>query len=92
MSVEVDFKGRAENTQGVVVGVEGTIDHGGDHAFGVMGEKGGFENAFSGTGFADDQAETTLLGVDEEDIEDVLLVGEQGQGFVVEGMALKAEV
>ena len=89
---ELDLKGLAKDAQGVVVGVEGAIDDGCDDVFGVVGQERLFEHAFAGAGFAEHQAEAALLGVDFEDIEDFLLMGEQVNGFGVEGIALNAEV
>ena len=56
-------------------GVEGSIDDGGDPLFWVVVEDVVFEDGFSGAGFADDEAEAALLGVDFEDVEMTLLVG-----------------
>ena len=79
-ALELDLEGLAEDAQGVVIGVEGAVDDGSDHAFGVVGEERLFEDAFAGAGFAQHQAEAALLGVDAEDVEDLLLVGEQREG------------
>ena len=51
-----------------------------------------FEDAFAGAGFAEHQTQAALLGVDAEDVEDLLLVSQQREGFRVEGIALEAEV
>jgi len=91
-AVELDLEGFAEDAQGVVVGVEGAVDDGGDEAFGVVGEEGVFEDAFAGSGFAEEEAEAALLGVDEEDVEDFLLVRQEGEGVGFEGVACEAEV
>ncbi len=85
--VELDLEGVAKDAQGVVIGVQGAIDHGRDHAFGIVGEQGLFEDALAGAGFAEHQAQAALLGVDLEDVEDFLLVGQQGEGLGVEGVA-----
>lgn len=76
---ELDLEGFAQDAQGVVIGVEGAVDDGRDQAFGVMGEQGLLEDAFAGAGFAEHQTQATLLGVDAEDVEDFLLVGQQGE-------------
>jgi hypothetical protein len=89
---ELDLEGFAEDAERVVVGVEGAVDHRGDHAFGVVGKQGLFQDALAGARFAQDEAEAALLGVDVEDVEDLLLMGQQGERFGVEGMALEAEV
>jgi hypothetical protein len=91
-SFKLNLKGLAEDTQGIVVGMQGAVDHGCDHAFGIMAKKGLFEDTFAGAGLAEHQAKTTLLGVNQEDVEDFLLMGQEGGGFGVEGMALEAEV
>jgi len=78
VTMEVDFKSRAEDAKRVVVGVKGAVDDGGHHAFGVMVEESGFEDAFAGTGFADNQAKAALLGMNKQDVKDVLLMREQG--------------
>ena len=92
VALEGDLEGLAEDAQGVVVGVEGAVDDRGDEAFGVVVEEGVFEHAFSGARFAQDQAEAALLGMNAEDVEDLLLVRQQGDGLGVEGLALEAEV
>ena len=79
-ALELDLEGFAEDAQGVVIGVEGAVDDRGDHAFGVVVEQGLLEDAFAGAGFAQHQAQAALLGVDAEDVEDFLLVGEQREG------------
>jgi hypothetical protein len=91
-ALELDLKSFAEDAQGVVVGVEGTVDDRGDHAFGVVIQEGLLQNALTRSGFAQDQAKPALLRVDPEDIENVLLVSQQGKRFGVEGMALETKV
>jgi len=91
-AVELDLKGFAEDAQGVVIGVECAIDDGRDHALLVMGDKGVLEHALAGAGFAQDEAQAALLGMDAEDVEDLLLVSEQGYGFGFEGIASEPEV
>ncbi len=75
-----------------MIGVQGAVDDGRDHAFGVVGQERLFEDAFAGAGFAEHQAQTALLGMDAEDVEDFLLVWQQREGLRVEGIALQAEV
>jgi hypothetical protein len=91
-ALELDLEGFAEDAQGVVVGVKSAVDHRGDQAFGVVGEQGLFEDAFAGAGFAQHQAEAALLGMDAQDVEDFLLVRQEGDGFGVEGIALETKV
>lgn len=91
-SLELDLEGFAEDAQGVVVGVQGAVDDGGDHAFGVVDEQRLFEDGFAGAGFAQHKAEAALLGMDTEDVEDLLLVGQEVESFGVEGVAGQAEV
>jgi hypothetical protein len=50
------------------------------------------QNTFAGARFAQHQAEAALLGMDKEDVEDFLLVGQQRDGLGVEGMALEAKM
>ncbi|MCW5556145.1 MAG: hypothetical protein KIS67_28825 [Verrucomicrobiae bacterium] len=59
-----------------MIGVQGAIDHRRDHAFGVVRQERLFEDAFAGARFAEHQAQTALLGVDAQDVEDFLLVGQ----------------
>ena len=91
-ALELDLESLAEDAQGVVIGVQGAVDHRGDHAFGVVVEEGLLEDALAGAGFAQHQAEAALLGMDSEDVEDFLLVSQQGEVFGVEGIALETEV
>jgi hypothetical protein len=86
VALKLDLEGLAEDAQGVVIGVQGAVDNRGDHAFGVVVQEGLFEHAFAGAGFAQDQAEAALLGVDSEDVEDFLLVGQQREGFGSKGL------
>jgi hypothetical protein len=91
-ALELDLKSLAQNAQGVVVGVKGAVDDGGDHPFGVVIEQRLFEDAFARARFAQDQAKAALLGVDAEDVEDFLLMGQERDGLGVEGISLQAEV
>ncbi|MBK9990947.1 MAG: hypothetical protein IPP19_09495 [Verrucomicrobia bacterium] len=54
--------------------------------------EGLFEDGFAGAGFTEDEAKPALLGVDFQDVEDLLLVREQRKRFRVEGDFLKTEV
>jgi hypothetical protein len=91
-ALELNLECLAEDAQGVVVGVEGAVDHGGNQSFGVVVEQGGFEHALAGARFTQDQTESALLGVDAQDVEDFLLVSQEADGFGVEGMALEAKM
>jgi hypothetical protein len=73
-SVAFEVESLAEEAQDVAPGVEGAVDDGGDPVFLVMVDEVVFENGFSGAGFADDEAEAALLGVDFEDVEVALLM------------------
>jgi len=75
---ELDLKGRAEDAQGVMVGVKGAVDDGGDEAFGVVFEQGVFEDALARAGLAADEAQAALQGVDLEYVEDFLRVEAKG--------------
>ena len=89
---ELDVECFAEDAEDVVVGVECPVDDGGDDAFGIVFDEGVFEDAFAGAGFSQDEAESALLGVDLQDVEDFLLVGQQGDGVAVEGITLESKV
>ena len=39
VAFELDLKGLAEDAQGIVIGVQGAVDHRGDQAFGVVVEQ-----------------------------------------------------
>ena len=41
----------------VVVSVQGAVDDGCDHSFGIMGEQRVFQHAFAGAGFAEHQTQ-----------------------------------
>jgi hypothetical protein len=92
VAVELDLKGLAEDAQGVVIGVQGAVDDGGDEAFGVVVEEGMLEDGFAGARFAQDQAQAALLGVNAEDVKDVLLMRQEREGLGVEGIAGKTKV
>jgi hypothetical protein len=87
-----DVEGFAEDLEGVGVGVEGAADGGGDELFRVVLGEGVFDDAFTGSGFAHDDAEAALTGVDEEGVEDFLLVGEQSKFAWGEGVVFESEV
>jgi hypothetical protein len=91
-TLELDLKRLAEDAQRVVVSVQRAVDHGGDHAFGVVLEQRLFEDAFAGARFAEHQAQAALLGVDAENVEDFLLMRQKADSIGVERSALKAKV
>ena len=92
VAFELDLERLAEDAQGVVISVQGAVDDRSHHAFGVVVDQGLLEHGFAGAGFAQHQAEAALLGVDAEDVEDLLLVFQQREVLGVEGVALEAEV
>lgn len=92
VAFELELKSATENAEGVVIGVKGAIDHGSDHPFGIVVEERMFEHALAGARFAKNQAEAALLGVNVEDVEDLLLMGKERDGLGIEGMALQAEM
>jgi hypothetical protein len=92
VTLKLDLEGFTEDAQGVVIGVERAVDDRRDEAFGIMLEQRLFEDAFAGARFAEHQTQAALLGVDAKDVEDFLLVREQGDRLGVEGLALQAEV
>ena len=79
VALELDLEGFAEDAQRVVIGVQRAVDDGRDHAFGVVRQERLFQDALAGAGFAEHQTEAALLGVDAEDVEDFLLVGQQSE-------------
>ena len=87
-ALELDLEGFAEDAQGIVVSVQGAVDDRRDQAFGIMVQERLLQDAFAGARFAQDQAQAALLGVDAEDVEDFLLVSQEGEVFDVEGIAL----
>jgi hypothetical protein len=91
-SFELDLEGGAKDAQSVVVGVQGAIDHGRNHAFWILLNEGLFEDAFAGARFAQDQAQAALLSVHPQDVEHLLLVVQQKERFRVERLAHQAEV
>jgi hypothetical protein len=76
-SVAFEVEGLAQESEDVAPGVEGSVDDGGDPIFEVMVDEVVFEDGFSGAGFADDETEAALLGVDFEDVEVALLMGQE---------------
>jgi hypothetical protein len=73
-AVELDLEGFAKDAKGIVVGVQCPVDHGSDDAFGIVGHEGVLEHALAGAGFSEHQAQPALLGVNAQDLEDLLLV------------------
>ncbi len=93
VAVGFEFEGLAEEAQDVVPAVERAVDDRSDPVFGIVGDDVAFEDGLSGAGFSQDEAESALLGVDFEDVEVALLMGEKGR--IVsddEGVLGKAEV
>jgi hypothetical protein len=91
-ALELDLEGFAEDAQGVVISVESTVDHGCDQAFGIVRQERMFEDALAGAGFAQNDTEAPLLGVDSEDVKDFLLVVQKRDGFGIERVALQAKM
>src|SRR5271169_6110294 len=90
--LKLDLKGFAEDAERVVIGVQRAVDDRGDHAFGVVRQEGLFQDAFAGAGFAEHQAQATLLSVDAKNVEDFLLERQQRDGLRVEGIALETKM
>jgi hypothetical protein len=80
-AVGFEGEGVAEETEDVVPGMERAVDDGGDPLLGVLPGEGVLEDGLAGAGFAEDEAESALLGVDLEDVEVALLVFEEGLVF-----------
>jgi len=91
-ALEADGKCLTKDSQDVEIGVESAADGGGDKALGVMVFEGLFDGGFSGAGFTQEEAESSLLAVDAEGFEDVLLVGQESEGFRGEGIACETEI
>jgi hypothetical protein len=91
-ALELDLESLAENAQGVVIGVEGAVDHRGDYAFWVVVDQGLLKHGLAGAWFAQHQAQAALLGVNAEDVQNLLLVVQQREVLGVEGMALETEM
>ena len=90
--LKLDLKRFAEDAQRVVIGVQGAVDHGRDHALGIVGDERRLEHALARAGLAKHEAEAALLGVDAEDFKDLALMGQEREGVRVEGIARDAEV
>ncbi len=88
---ELDAEGVAEDFDGVGVGVQGSRD-GGDEVL-VVGEflDGLFDDALAGAGHAEHEAESALLAVDLERVEDLLLAGQEFEFAAVEGVLGESE-
>ena len=59
-----------------MISVKGAVDDGRYHPLGIVVEQRLFEHTLAGAGFAQNQAEAALLGVDAEDVRQ-----ENGKGF-----------
>ena len=83
---ELDAEGVAEDFDGVGVGVKGA-SNGGDQVLG-FGEalQGLFDDGLAGAGDAEHQAKAALLAMDFEDVNDLLLLGQELQVAEVEGV------
>jgi hypothetical protein len=55
-------------------------------------DQGLLEHGFASAGFAQHQAQPALLGVDPQDVEDLLLMFQQGKVLGIEGIALETKV
>jgi hypothetical protein len=62
VAAELDLKGLAEDAQGVVIGVKGAVDDGGDDALGVVLSERFLEDGLATARFAQNQTETALFG------------------------------
>ena len=92
-AVGFELEGLAEQAQHVVPGVQGAVDDRRDPLLGVVADDGVLEDGLAGAGFAEDEAESALLGVDLEDVEVALLVFEERVvGLDDEGVVAEAEV
>jgi|TARA_B110001454_G_scaffold193323_1_gene194145 hypothetical protein len=57
-----------------------------------MIDEGVFENGFTGAGMTENETETALLSMNQEDVEDILLVVEQGDMLRIEGVLLETKM
>jgi hypothetical protein len=92
VALELDLERLAEDAQGVVVSVERAVDDRCDHPLRIVGEQRLLEDTLAGAGLAEHQAQAALLGVDLQDVEDILLVRQERERLAVEGIFLEAEV
>lgn len=92
LAIELDFKRMAKDAQDVVIGVECAVEYGCDNSFGIMIDEGVFENGFTGAGMTENETETALLSMNQEDVEDILLVVEQGDMLRIEGVLLETKM
>ena len=92
LAVELDLKGMAKDAQDVVIGVKGSVENGGDDAFGIMIDEGMFEDGFPGAGMSEDETKAALLSMNQEDVEDVLLMIEQSDVLRIEGILLETKM
>jgi hypothetical protein len=89
---ELDAEGVAENLDGVGVGVQRPA-HGGDQVLvGGPALQGLFDDALTGAGHAQDQAQSPLLAVDLERVVNRLLVRQQFDLAALERVAGESEV
>ena len=88
----LDPKGVAEDTQRVAVGMQRAVDDRGDHAFGLVSDERLLDDALTGAGLAEHQAQAALLGVNQQRVEDRLLMGQQRGLLDIERHMCEAEV
>lgn len=55
-SLELNLEGLAKDAEGAVVSMQGAVDHGSDHAFGVLLQESLLEDRLARSGFTQDQA------------------------------------
>lgn len=77
VAVGFEFEGLAKQAEDVVPAVERAVDDWGDPVLGVVGDDVAFEDSFSGARFSQDKTQAALLGMDFEDVEVALLMGEK---------------
>jgi len=91
-SVGFDLECRAEDVEGVGVGVQCAGDSRSDHAFWVMIYDCVFDDAFACAGFPHNDAKSALLGMNLDGFEDFLLMWQQRRFLLIEGVLFYSEV
>ena len=92
LPVELDFKGLTEDAEDVVIGVEGSIKDRSDDALGIMVDQSVFEDGFSRARVPEDETKATLLRMNKKDVEDILLMIEQGDVLGIKGILLETKM
>ena len=82
----------AEDAQHVRIRVQRAVDDGHDETLGVVLDERLFDDALACAWVSDDDAEAALLAVHTQCVEHLLLLREQCDGVVREGVLIESEV